>query len=81
MDKETYQAAVRCAAMTASMLAQWDIPVLLSSIDQAESIGPLVDPTLYREKAEAMREDRDILKAALPLWRIGKKLAEMGNGQ
>lgn len=71
-----YQAAVRATALVASMLVQYDLPELLAAIGRAEAVGPILDPTLYREKARAMDEDKALLEAALPLWQMGKKLRD-----
>lgn len=72
-----YQETVRGCALTASILTQYDLPKLLEAIGRAEAFGPLLDPTLYREKAGAMDADRELLEAALPLWRFGKKMKEV----
>jgi hypothetical protein len=74
-----YQAAVGSCALVGSMLTQYDLPAMLNAIERAEAIGPMIDPTLYREKAEAMGQDKDLLEAALPLWRWAmnqKRIAE-----
>lgn len=74
-----YQAAVGSCALVGSMLTQYDLPEMLRAIEHAEAMGPMIDPTLYREKADAMDEDKTLLEAALPLWRWAmkqKKLAE-----
>lgn len=76
MNQVEYRGAVQAAALCASMLAQWDLPGLLEAIGRAETVGPIVDPTLYREKAGAMAEDKALLEAALPLWKMRKKLQE-----
>jgi len=72
--KAEYQAAVLAAVLCAGILSEHDIPSLLAAIDSAESLGPLLDPTLWREKHQAMQEDREVLRAALPLWELAKKL-------
>lgn len=74
-----YQAAVGSCALVGAMLTQYDLPAMLNAIERAEAIGPMIDPTLYREKHEAMGQDKDLLEAALPLWRWAikqKKIAE-----
>ncbi len=73
-DAETYRAGVTMAAAAARLLAGVDVPGLLADIEHADAVGPLLDPTLYREKARAMGEDRELLRAALPLHQMGKKL-------
>lgn len=64
---EEYRAAIVCVALCGKLLAQHDLPALLAAIERAEAVGPIVDPTLYREKAKAMEEDREAMRAALPL--------------
>jgi len=77
MDGGDYQAAVLSVVMAARMLLQHDLDAVLAAIDRAGAIGPLLDPTLYREKGQAMQEDRELLMAAKPLWDIGKKLTSL----
>lgn len=62
-----YQAAIHACMLARHLLWQHDIPALLEDIAHAESVGPILDPTLYREKARAMEQDRELLRAALPL--------------
>ena len=73
-DRETYQAAVFVAIAAARALAVQPIPELLSDIDRADAFGPIINPTLWRDKHKAMDQDRKLLEAALPLYRIGVKL-------
>jgi hypothetical protein len=64
---ETYQAAVLACAAARELLRLHDLPALLRAIDHADEAGPIADPTLYRERAGAMHEDRDLMRAALEL--------------
>lgn len=77
MNIETYQTAVQQTVLAAQLLAEHDIPGILAAIDRAETMAPFTDPTLYIKKAKAMREDKEVLEAALPLWKLGQKLKEM----
>jgi hypothetical protein len=70
-----YQQAVRTAVFAARMLQPHDLAGLIQAIDRADALGPLLDPTAWRERHQAMLEDREILEAALPLWRLGQRLA------
>jgi hypothetical protein len=70
-DKDEYRAAVTASAIAASLLSQHDIPALLAAIARADAAGPFIDPTLWREKHQAMTEDKRILEAALPLHQLG----------
>jgi hypothetical protein len=71
---EEYQVAIRTVAMIAKLLAQHDIPGLLRSIETADAVGPIFDPTLWMKKSEAMAEDKYMLTQAMPLYFLGKKL-------
>jgi hypothetical protein len=71
-----YQAAVVHVASSARVLLQHDIPALLKAIDVADAVGPMFNPTLWRNRREAMMEDRALLTAALPLWRVAKQLEQ-----
>lgn len=51
-----------------------DVPKLIQNINTAETIGPMIDPTLYRQNQKAMKEDKEMLKALLPAWEFGNKL-------
>jgi pyrimidine operon attenuation protein/uracil phosphoribosyltransferase len=75
-----YRLALRGVVTAAHMLAGHDIPGLIEAIERAHTTGPILDPTLYRDKAKAMDEDAELLRAALPLWKLtrerARKLAE-----
>lgn len=77
MTGEEYQATVRSCALVGSMLAQYDLPELLQAIDRADTVGPMLDPTLWIKKHGAMDEDKRLLEAALPLWRWAKEQQEL----
>lgn len=71
---EEYEVTLRSVISAAYMLAMYDLPKILQAIDLADTLGPFRDPTLWAEKGEAMRQDADLLRAALPLWRFGKQI-------
>jgi hypothetical protein len=79
---ETYQAAVEECALAGNVLCVTikDLPALIAACERAEATGPLLDPTLYREKVKAMREDLELFRAALPLWTLAKKRREVARG-
>ena len=72
-----YRQAITTAIMCAQLLTQHDIPQLLRNIERADAVGPILDPTLWREKQKAMDEDREVLKAANHLREIGLKLDKL----
>lgn len=53
----------------------FDIPKLLDKIGTAETVGPLIDPTLYMRQEQRLSEDRELLEAALPLHRLTARLS------
>ena len=67
-----YQAAVIACAMARQLLQTHDLEGILRAIGDAHALGPVLDPTLYRDRAKAMEEDRALLEAALPLARLGR---------
>lgn len=73
-DVETYQITVRTCAVAMALIEQWDVPKIIAAIENANAVGPIIDPTMYREKSKAMSEDEELLRAALPLWKLAKNL-------
>lgn len=71
---EAYRTALMLCIAAARLIGQFDIPKLLADIDHADSIGPILDPTLWRDKHEAMHEDREVFRAALPLYKLAAQL-------
>ncbi len=67
---DEYQDAVRRVALVASMLADIDFAKLIRAIDHADAVGPILNPTLWRDRHKAMHEDRTLLVAAQNL--VGK---------
>lgn len=76
LTKDDYQAAVIACHVAARMLAQHPIDKLLEAIERADSIGPILDPSLWMKKRDAMNDDREVLRAARKLAEIGRHLAE-----
>ncbi len=62
-----YRAAVLACHQARALLHEHDLPSLLAAIERAETTGPALDPTLWREKAKLMEQDRDIIRAAMAL--------------
>jgi hypothetical protein len=74
---DAHRSAIQAACVCARMLKQYDIPKLLLAIEHADALGPYLDPTLWIKKAKAMLEDKEMLEAALPLWRLAEKLEKL----
>lgn len=67
-----YQSLLRSAMLAGAMLQPFDIDGALVAIGRSHAIGPILDPTLYRDKVDAMELDAELLKAARPLWRLAR---------
>ena len=64
---DDYQNNVKRLAMVASLIKDIPVALLLEEVKRAESVGPILDSTLWREKSDAMAMDKKLLEAALPL--------------
>ena len=61
---ERWQATIHAAHACAEILRKLPLEELAATGRHAEATGWIVDPTLYREKAPALRTDLEVLRAA-----------------
>lgn len=73
---ERYQAALKACAEACRIVCQHDIKGLLEAIEHAQTAGPLLDPTLYRDRAEALDLDAELLRLALPFVAYREKMLQ-----
>lgn len=66
---EAYRSARLDCELARNILQGHDFGELLAAISLADSLGPVLDPTLYREKHGAMAEDRKAFEAAAAFLR------------
>jgi len=78
---QRHREAVKTVYMAGLSIVGHDLPELLRAIERADAFGPILDPTLYRDRAGAMHEDRELLEAALPLWRFAQRMKARGRGE
>lgn len=71
-----YRDVMLTVATAAKLLLTADIEQMLAAIERADCFGPLFDPTAWREKHEAMGQDKELLQAALPLKLKAKEIRE-----
>lgn len=82
MDADEYQEAILTCILAGKVMMALPLPDVLNAMSRAETLGPILDPTLYREKSDDMAADRELVEAALPLWRLARKRAgDRGNGE
>jgi hypothetical protein len=68
---EEYRHARITCELARNFLKQHDFKKLLNAISLADSVGAMLDPTLWRDKHEAMLEDKAVFEAAqkfLDVW-------------
>ncbi len=78
---EQYRADMALVYLAANVLADVPVERMLAAIDTADAMGPILDPTLYQRHARFMHQDRDVLRAALPLAELGRKLRALAEAR
>lgn len=73
MTPEEYRDQLILIANAARIISMVDVPDFLNRIERAHALGAVLDPTLYRKNVEAMDQDKELLEAALPLWRLANR--------
>lgn len=58
------EARLACEAAK-TILEEYDFAELINAIGHADSVGPILDPTLWMQKSTAMHEDQKVFAAAL----------------
>lgn len=74
MNETEYQDALRACYICAQILRQHDLPQILNMMSRADSIGVMIDPTLWMQNHDKMEEDKTVVNAAMPLFRIAKQI-------
>jgi hypothetical protein len=70
---EEYQCTQNHLQLIASIAATLDLGAFLSRIDYANTVGPIVDPTLYRDAMDNLGKLQAIARAARPLAEEAKR--------
>lgn len=77
-DIDNWQGAVMASMVAAELLNAYPLAELVRAGERAESIGPLADPTLWREKHQALSQNLVVLKAASDNRGCDRRRAEGG---
>lgn len=67
MNADNYRARIALVEQAARLLVIAEPEQLLHDLDHAETIAPIVDPTLHRQARDGAVQVRRLLEAALPL--------------
>lgn len=73
MTDEEYMETQGKLAMVAVILANVDLPAFLSRISLAETMGPVLDPTLYMTAGEKLGRVRLLAESALSLRKESRR--------
>lgn len=76
MTSREYLNAQQLLQMVAGMLSAIDIDAFLARIDAAETVGPIVDPTLFREAMGKLEKVKHLAMAARPLIKEAQRQLE-----
>lgn len=63
MDKHEYEATLQQSYLVLSMAARLPVDEALQLARRSEAIGPVTDPTLWRENQHKLREDVEVMEA------------------
>ncbi len=74
-DAESYRAKLVVCVSAAQILADLDLEKLIEDGQRALEIGCLLNPSAWIEKHEALEQDIEVMRAALPLAKLGKRIA------
>jgi hypothetical protein len=71
-----YEAEIIKLRLFASIIQSVPLERMLEQAERAEGIGPLLDPTLYREKMDGLQMDIELLRAFVKAKRDTRKAVE-----
>lgn len=75
MTKDEYRQHLFTCIAAARLLSSVPIGEMLRAIALCDAVGPVLNPTLWRDGHEKMHEDRKLLEASLPLRDFARGLA------
>lgn len=69
MDAATYEGLQQQLVLFGAIVAEWPLEDFIAAIDHADTIGPIVDPTLWIRGQKAMSQVRQLAAGALEFKR------------
>lgn len=78
MTNEEYQNTQIQLQMIGEVVSRLDLAGFLNRIDRAETMGPILDPTLYRRAALGLDKIQTLARAAYAFQRAVKPLYKGG---
>lgn len=75
-----YQAQLRALQFSCEVIASFGVEEMLQDAQRAQSLGPMLDPSLFMENADKLREDIELLEICTELksrWQALKERARV----
>jgi hypothetical protein len=63
MDREEYVLRLHHAWLMASIVREMPLAAMIDVMERADAVGPMLHPTLYREKRDALAQDLRLVRA------------------
>jgi hypothetical protein len=73
MTEEKYMEIQTVIGVTAAFVRELDLQGFLAAIDKAESVGPIIDPTLYLKSHRQMNRIREAADVLLTFQKVCKE--------
>lgn len=74
MNADVYEAELVKAYMMAQVLREMPLGEMHQAIEHTHAVGPILHPTLYRDRAKAMSQDQEVARILLHAKRELDKL-------
>ena len=69
MTDEEYHATVEALKTISGLLMQMDLVSVRDRMERADTLGPVLDPTLYRQSMDGLKAQRVLVDAGLAYQR------------
>lgn len=73
MSDETYLFTQQQILLIATLARRLDVSAFLDRITRAHTMGPILDPTLYRTAARGMGQIEELARALQPFAKLAKQ--------
>ena len=76
MNEAEYRAELQSIVTMAALIPRLKIWEVLQAMERAETVGPIADPTLFREASPKLQRQKEIVAAALEFQRAIEVILE-----
>lgn len=76
MTDEDYCTTVEVLKTVAGLLMQMDLASARDRMERADTLGPVMDPTLYRQAMDGLRAQRVLVDAGLDFQRAIRSVSD-----